>query len=129
MPILTNSRLIERIQRMTEDSFYADTALLLIDVDSGTVDEFNNPVITTAKVPLNCSYHELSSREQWRGYGDLGIVESEIRFANPKPTKGNRIEITSRYGGQPLPEVTLEIVGIDNRAGMGYLCALKRVSL
>jgi hypothetical protein len=129
MPILTSSRLVSQIQRMTKESFYADTALLLIDVDSGTVDEFNNPVITTTKVPIDCSYHELSSKEQWRGYGDIGIVEGEIRFANPKPTKGNRVEITSRYGGEPLPGVTLEIVSIDNRSTMGFLCALKRISL
>jgi len=127
--ILTNQRLVSQIQRRTNDLFYADTALLLIDVDSGTVDEFNNPVITTTKVPIDCSYHELSSKEQWRGYGDLGIVEAEIRFENPKPTKGNRIEITSRYGGEPLPAVTLEIVSIDNRADMGFLCGLKKVSL
>lgn len=129
MPILTNSRLVAQLQRRAEGAFYGDTALLLVDVATGAVDEFNNPVVTTTETPINCSYNELSSREQWRGYGDLGIVEAEIRFTSPKPTKGNRIEITTRYGGEPLPEVTLEIVGIDNRAAMGYVCALKKVAL
>jgi hypothetical protein len=129
MPILANARLTSQINRRTEGYFYGDTALLLVDVATGAVDEFNNPVVTTTETAIECSYHELSSKEQWRSYGDLGIVEAEIRFTSPKPTKGNRIEITTRYGGEPLPEVILEIVGIDDRAALGYLCALKKVAL
>jgi len=127
--MLTNSRIVAQIQRRAKESFYSDTALLLIAVDTGTVDEFNNPVVTTQNVPIDCSYHELSSREQWRNYGDLGIVEAEIRFAAPTPTKGNKVQVTSRFGGQPIPSKTFEIVSIDNRADMGFLCTLKAVEL
>jgi len=129
MPSLTNSRLIASIQRRSEDNFYSDTALLVVDVATGAVDEFNNPVITTTETAINCSYNELSAKEQWRSYGDLGVVEAEIRFLSPTPTKGNHVKITSRYGGEPITSKTFEIISIDNRAAMGFLCALKAVEL
>lgn len=127
--MLTNSRITAQIQRRTKDSFYSDKAMLIVDVTSGLLDDYNNPIKTSQNVPIDCSYHELSSREQWRSYGDLGIAEAEIRFAAPTPTKGNKVQILSRYGGQPIPSKTFEIVSIDNRADMGFLCALKAVEL
>ena len=129
MPLLINQRLAAQIERRTSNLFYGDRALLLIDVDTGTVDDLNNPIVTTNEVPIDCSYTELTPSEQWRNYGDVGIVDGEIRFNGPTPTKGNRFKIISRFDGIPLPGNEMEIISINDRNSLGFLCALKAVSL
>ncbi len=132
MPILPNSRLVAQLARMTGNQFYGDTALLLIDVATGAVDEYNNPVITTTEVPIICSFSDtalVSGYEQWKDIGDMGQTAGEIRFARPRPTKGNRVKITSRFGGNPTPSDVMEIVSISDRAAMGYVCTLKAVTI
>lgn len=132
MPILPNSRLVAQLQRRSRGHFYGDRALLIVDTDSGTVDDYNNPVVTTTETPIECSFNDtalLGSYEQWKDYGDLGQIAGEIRFAGPRPTKGNRVRITARFGGFPNPTDDYEIVMISDRAALGYVCALKAVKL
>lgn len=132
MPILPNARLVAQLARRTENQFYGDTALLKIDKETGAVDEYNNPVVTTQSVPINCSFSDtslLSSYEMWKNYGDIGQIAGEIRFKGPRPTKGNRVEILTRFDGSPLPPEELEIIMISDRAALGLVCALKAVEL
>jgi hypothetical protein len=129
MPMLVNSRMAAQMQRLIARDFYSDTALLIIDVASGAVDALNVPTVTATEVPVKCSYSDNPNSESWSGLGDIAQLVGEIRFQGPTPTKGNRVKITSRFGGQPLPPTTLEIFGIADRAALGFVCALKAVSL
>ncbi len=126
--LLTN-RLAKQLNRRTVSGFYGDTALLLISVDSGAVDEYNNPVVTTSEIPILCSYTELTAAEQFKNYGDLGIVEAEIRFDEPRPHKGDHIQVLSRFSGVPVSGEILEIVSIVDRADLGYKCALHKAAV
>jgi hypothetical protein len=57
------------------------------------------------------------------------MIVGEIRFSGPTPTKGNQVEITSRFSGEPMAPLRFEIYGIADRAALGYVCALKAVQL
>lgn len=132
MPILPNARLVAQLQRRSRGHFYGDRALLLVDTATGAVDAYNNPVVTTTETPIECSFNDtalVGSYEQWKGFGDVGQIAGEIRFAGPEPTKGNRVRIVSRFGGLPNPTADYEIVMISARGALGYVCALKAVSL
>jgi hypothetical protein len=129
MPGLLNPTLTAQLQRRTSEMLYGDTAVILVDVDSGTVDSYNNPVVTTTSTAIDCSYTELSADEQWRTYGDIGIVTGRIRFASPAPTKGNLFRITKRMNGAIVTGNEMEIVSIEDRGDFGYVCNLKDVTL
>ena len=129
MPILANARLMAGLQRRLNRDFYSDSALILIDEATGAFDTLNNPVVTTREVPVRCSYSDNPNTEQWLSLGDVSVIVGEIRFAGVIPTKGNRVIITSRFGGLPMPATTLEVYGIADRAPLGFVCALKAVQL
>ena len=129
MPILANDRLMKQVQRRLDRDFYSDTALLVIKTATGAYDALNNPIVTTVQAQIKCSYTDKPNVEQWLALGDVSVIVSEIRYAGPKPTKGNQVIITSRFGGQPLPAQTLEVYGVADRAALGFVCALKAVEL
>jgi len=47
-------------------------------------------------------------------------VQAEIRFIEPRPTKGDIIRIVGRFGTQVLPDTEYEIVGIRDRDTFGH---------
>jgi hypothetical protein len=127
--MLPNSRLVSQMQRIVSDKFYSDAAYLLIDVNTGAYDDYNNPVVSTSEVPISCSFTDTPAMEKWRDFIDIQEIAGEIRFATPRPTKGNRIKITGRFGTTTYTDQTFEIIGIRDRDEFGYVCALKAVVL
>lgn len=127
--MLVNPRLAAQLQRKTEELFYSDLAVLLIDVPTGAYDEYNQPVMTENEIPIECSFTDNPAQEQWIGYADIQLLAAEIRFAAPTPGKGDRIKLTGRFGGIVAPIDEYEIIGIRDRGTFGYVCALKKVSI
>lgn len=128
-PLLFNERLSAQLQSQTADMFYNDEALLVIERDTGQLDEYNKPIVEPSNVSIMCSFEILNPGEALKRYGDLEDVAAEIRFGGPRPTKGNKVKIISRFGGQLVEPFEYEIVGINDRAAMGFVCPLKRVAL
>ena len=126
---LASPRLVAQLQRRTAEGFYGDSAFLLVDVADGTYDAYNNPVVTTTSVPLECSFSDKPKMESWRDYADIEEIEAEIRFKAPTPTKGNRVKVTGRFDGDTYTDKTFEVVGIQDRGAFGYVCALKATAV
>lgn len=130
---LPSSRLAGALQKQVADHFYADRALLLIPVPTGTYDSYNNAVVTTSEVPLDCSFTDVMQArdlELWKGYADLEQVTSQLRYAGPEPSKGWHVKLVSRFDGAPYKdEREYEIIGIQNRSTFGWVLALKVVTV
>lgn len=126
---LPSARLVAQLQRRTAAGFYGDSAFLLIDVPTGSYDDYNNPATTETAVPIACSFTDKPTRELWRDYADIEDIEAEIRFKGPTPTKGNRIKLAGRFDGLNYTDKTFEIVDINDRDAFGFVCALKAVSV
>lgn len=126
---LANPRLVAQLQRMTASGAYGDTAVLLADVPTGTYDPYNNPVVTTTETVLACSFTDKPKMETWKDYADIEVVEAEIRFKSPAPTKGNRVKVTGRFDNPDYTDKTFEIIGIQDRGDFGYVCALRAVAV
>jgi hypothetical protein len=129
MSKLTNSRLMAQLQAQVSGKAYSDSAFLIVDVATGNVDAYNNPTTTESKIPISCSFTDKPNRELWRDFSDVEEVEAEIRFESPMPTKGNRVKLTNRFASEAYKDATFEIIGISDRGGMGYVCALKAVTI
>lgn len=126
---LASPRLVAQLQRRAAAGFYGDSAFLLVDVADGTYDAYNNPVVTTTSVPLECSFSDKPSAESWSGYADIENVEAEIRFKAPTPTKGNRVKVTGRFDSETYTDKTFEVIGIQDRGAFGFVCALKATAV
>jgi hypothetical protein len=127
--IYPSARLTAQLQRVTADKMYPDSAYLLMDVATGAYDEYNQPIIITIEIPLNCSFTDNPAQEQWIGYADIEVLAAEVRFKSPQPTKGNRVRLIGRFGETTSPNDEYEIIGIRERGTFGYVCALKKVSV
>lgn len=123
-----NPRLARQIQERVYAGFYSDKAVLIRKVATGAYDEYNHPVTTTTETVMKCSVTDQPSQEDWRDFADIGNVYAEIRIVGIAPTKSDLIKITHRFG-EPIAEQTCEIAGIRNRGILGYVCALKLVTL
>ena len=130
---LPGSRLAAALQKQMADHFYTDKALLLIPVPTGTYDSYNNAVVTTSEVPLDCSFTDVllaRDLEMWKDYVDIEIVTSQLRYTGPAPSKGWHVKLVSRFDGAPYKdERTYEIIGIQNRSTFGWVVALKVVTV
>ena len=126
---LANERLTNQLAQRTRSLFFSDEAYLLIDVASGTYDEYNDPVVETTEVPIDCAFTDKPSRESWVSYADIENVEAEIRYIGTEPMKGNRVKLTNRFGAEEAIDRTFEIVGIRDRTAFGWVCALKAVAI
>ena len=128
MPRLPSAQLVAQIQDITEEFFYSDTASILQDtVDSLGV--YGNPSVTTTTTSISCSYTDKPNKEKWKGYADIEMISSEIRFSSPAPAKGNRVTLTGMYDGTGFVDKTFEIIGIKDRDAFGYMCALMAVQI
>ena len=129
--MLPSARLVAQLQRRAVNLFYGDSACLLVDVPTGTYDEYNQPIVVESEIPFDCSFTDGPATERWAGYADIEELVAEIRFASPTPTKGNRIRLTGHFGEDEKvsPNMTYEIIGIRERGIFGYVCALKKVSV
>jgi len=129
MTRMASARLVAQLQRRTASGFYGDSAFLLVDVPSGTYDDYNNPILTESAVPLDCSFTDKPKVEAWQAIGDVEMVEAEIRFKGPRPTKGNRVKVTGRFDSDTYTDKTFEIIGIQDRGAFGFVCALKATTV
>lgn len=133
--IYPSARLTAQLQRVTADKMYPDSAYLLIDVQvldadgEPTYNDYNQPIVTTSEIPLSCSFTDNPAQENWIGYADIEVLAAEIRFKNPRPTKGNRVRLIGRFGETTSPNDEYEIIGIRERGTFGYVCALKKVAV
>jgi|SRR3972149_5330548 len=126
---IANTRLVTQLRIRMQKGFYVDSAYLLIDVPSGTYDEYNQPVITTSEVPIACSFTDKPKSESWQDYADIENIEAEIRFLAPTPEKGNKIKIVGHFGDLSYHDKTFEIIGIQDRGLFGCVCALKATTI
>lgn len=130
---LAPSRLIESIQRRIADGFYADKAILLVPVGTGTYDDYNNEVMATTNVPIDCSFTStftVRDLELSEGYADVEHVDYELRYAGVTPQKGWKVKLVSRYDGTPVKdEREFEIVFIRNRNILGFVLFLRATTV
>lgn len=125
---LLSSRLAAQLQRRTDAAFYGDTATY-IRRTSTTSDNFGQQTITSTNTAIACSFTDSGAAESWKDYADILQVDAEIRFSSIVPAKGDYITLTGRYEGETYTDKTYEIVGIRDRGLLGYVCALKAVTL
>lgn len=129
MPRLLTRRLAKSIQGKTEKMFYSDQAVLIKQVPTGTFNAYNQAVSNEVEIPLSCNFTDSPNRESWRDFGDIEIIDAEIRFKGSDPAKGDKIKLIGKFDGLDYPPATFEIVGIMNRHLFGWKCALKIVRI
>jgi hypothetical protein len=128
--MLPNSRLTAQLSRITEQTMFGDTGYLIKSVETGSFDAYNKPVYSESKIPLNCSFTDKPSRDIWKDHVDLEIIEGEVRFiSQTPPTKGDKFQISGRFGSMNYPDRTYEIIGVANRDVFGFVIALKSVTV
>lgn len=128
------SRLTAGLQRQIRQHFYTDQAILLIPVPTGAYDSYNNAIMSTTEVPIACSFTDVllqRDEEAWKDYVDIELVNAQLRYAGPVPQKGWRVKLLARFDPETpyRDEREYEIVAIQNRAGFGFVVALKVVTL
>jgi len=126
---MASNRLVNHLQNRVSSGFFGDSGILLQDAGTGTFDDNNTETIVTTEVPVDCSFTDKPSMENWRDYADIEQVDAEVRFTGHSPAKGNRFKVTGRFDTNSYVNKTFEIVGIRNRDVFGYVCALKAVSV
>ena len=126
---MANQRLVRQLQRRVSQGFYGDSAVLIRRVGTGVFDENNTETMQTIEIPLECSFTDQPSMENWREYADIEVIDAEIRFVGNSPIKGDKIALTGRFETLSYSDKTFEVIGIRNRDVFGYVCALKAVSL
>ena len=126
---IPNSRLAAQLSRRVIDGFFTDTAYLILKYPATSYDEYNNPVATEYEVEVRCSFTDSPAKETWRDYADIENIEAEIRVANIKVTKGDRVKIAGRFDTDTMTDKEYEVVGVRDRDVFGLVCALKAVSL
>jgi len=135
MPKLLNNRLAMQLAKYVSDYVYNDTALLLHNA-SQSVDANGHKLKEFVEYHLHCSFNETPSRvtgkgESWTRFGDIGMYDAEVRFAEPEPHKGDLVRSVVLQGGDETLYTgkTYEIIGIINRGEFGWVCALRRVEV
>ena len=125
---LPSSRLVSQMQNILERSFYGDTANYITRTVSGT-NTYNEPVYTETTTAMTCSFTDKATVENWREFDDVQIVDAEIRFSTPVPSKGDAITVTSRFDLSSFTDRRYHIIGIKDRGALGYVCALRAIDL
>jgi len=127
MPLLTNSRIAEQLDRETQELFYSDIAKIYQYTVTG-YDDYGQPETTTVSTEISCSFTDKISPERWKDFADVAEFVAEIRFQSPTPSKGNRVELKDFFD-TAYTDKTYEIAGIRDRGEFGYVCALKDVKI
>jgi hypothetical protein len=126
---LASERLTKSLSRRTKSLFFGDAAYLLKDVATGEYDTYNNPVISTSEIPIECSFTDKPATETWRDFADIENIHAEVRFMEPRPAKGDRVKVVGRFDTETMTDQEYEIVGIRDRDTFGYVCALMQVQV
>lgn len=129
MPRLASNRLVQQLQSRIAGHFYGDTANLLSDAVT-SLDAFGQPNATVTTTAIACSFTDKPSVETWKGKFDIEKIDAEIRFATPAPATANRIVLTGRWDEAAYTDSDeYEIIAIQDRGILGYLCALRKVEV
>lgn len=124
-------RLADQIKRRVEAYTYTDTAVYITPASVEVTDAYGQPSGTATEETIACSFTDRipgAGSERWRGDVDIEQLAGEIRFSSETvPTKGGKIRITHIFGAE-VTNKTFEIIGIQNRSQLGYVCALKAVN-
>lgn len=127
--MMVTNRLVNQLQRITEDAFYVDSAVYLSMPTDLTYNDYGHVTSEPDEVPTTCSYNDKPSSESWKDYADVENITGEARFTAPVPKKGDQIKITARWNNVSYTSETFEIVGIRNRGDFGYVVALKKAQI
>lgn len=127
--MLPSKQLTAQLARVVRARFYSDTAYFVLPVPSGIYDEYGNAIVTQSEVHVTCSFTDKPSRESWHDYADIENIDAEIRVTDIIPTKGYRVKLAARFENDAYADKEYEIIGIQDRAIFGYLCALKSVTV
>lgn len=133
MPVLVSNRLANQLQRITEDMAYTDKGLYYPPADPNTnLDSFGQPAPITDGIPFDCSftdtYQNRSAIEKWAPFADIEEILGETRMSTPIPAKGGRILITHRFE-ELYPGRMMEVIAVQDRGPMGFLCAMRAVAI
>ena len=107
---------------------FGDKAVLIKQVPTGEFDAYNNAIVEESQIPIDCSFGGVPTRsdiEVWKNYADISGDTAEVRYIGPKPEKGDKFKLISRFDGAQIHEVTFEIIAIRDRFVFGYQCLLK----
>ena len=131
--MLPNKRFVERLQARTKQYFYGDTATITYRTAS-TYDSYGQVTYSEVATAVSCSFTDKPSKETWASYADIESVEAELRFVGTKPSKGDRVTLTHRFGrddtdDQDFTAQTFEIIDVKDRDVFGYVVALKAVAV
>lgn len=124
-----SDRLAAQIQRRTEAYTYTDTAVYIPPQSATSLNSYGQPNGGATEATIDCSFTDKPNAERWRNDADIQQLDAEIRFDSATtPTKGGKFRITYQFG-QAVTNRTYEIIGIQNRSQIGYVCALKAISI
>lgn len=127
-PLVTKG-LASRMTAQVRALAYQDAAIYHAPHDSNFgLDEFGHPSSERPDVEIACSFVDafgFSSVEKWESSGDISQAISSIRFHDVIPSNGGSFTLTKKFGTPVKERRTFEIVGIQDRGGFGYVCALK----
>jgi len=127
---MINPRLTSVLQRMTKKVAYSDSGALIKNVGTGTFNADNFEITTPVAISFPCSFTNIVTnrrREVWKDFADIQEIDAEVRFEQGNPEKGDTFRLDKRFGVSKFTPLTYEIVAIDDRTGLGWLCALKAV--
>jgi hypothetical protein len=127
MPLLANARLAAQLNRETQELFYGDSSFLYRETVN-SYDDYGQPVTSTTTFAFDCSFTDKVSKERWLDYADVAEFVAEIRFQEPEPNKGDRVQLSDRFDSE-YTDKTYEVAGIRDRGTFGYVCALKEVEI
>jgi hypothetical protein len=122
------------LQRETQRLAYGDVAYYYRPPNPDeNLDEFGHPTEVIKGVRLECSFNPASakSREQWTEQIEVAKFDVEIRFGPDEitPKKGGQFKLTTKFDNPEFADQTYEVIGIQDRGNLGYLCALHRVEI
>lgn len=136
MPRLASDELTQRLHARVADYTYGDIAYYYGPADAdGPLDEYGHPTTEATPIKVECSINDAVGKrrttEMWTDAIDIGKFDAEIRFAPNviTPVKGATFVITQRQGNPEYADHEFEVIGIQDRGNMGFLCALHRVEI
>lgn len=136
MPRLASNELTQRLQARVQMLSYGDLAYYYGPLgDDAPLDEYGHPTGEITPVKVECSVNDAVGKrrmvEAWTDAIDIARLDAEIRFGPNVivPTKGGKFVITQRHDNPEYADHEFEIIGIQDRGNMGFLCALHRVEI
>jgi len=124
---LISQRLARQLQRVTEEVAYNDVAFYISPPDTTVLDDFGQPLPSTERTQVKCSFTDSPSLEDWKEYVDVQQLAAEVRLSREvTPQKGGTIELVTHFNDPSFANTIYEILGIRDRGLFGYMCALKK---